>query len=361
MSNKLFQGLIYQMKEAIDRNIGIIDDKGVIIACSQLTRIGEGHKEILEEVSYTFDTITWDGYTYRPIGSHARIEFIVFVEGQDETAKNISALLSISFSNIKTLYDEKYDRTNFIKNIILDNILPGDIYIKSKELHFDSEINRIVYLIRFQSKSDVVPYDIIQNMFPDKGRDYVISVGESDIVLVKELKTSVENKNIEAFAKNIVDTVSSEFYMKVVVGIGTVVTSIKELARSYKDAQVALEVGKVFDTEKSTINYENLGIGRLIYQLPNTLCEMFLQEVFKRGSLESLDRETLMTIQSFFDNNLNVSETSRKLFVHRNTLVYRLEKIKKLTGLDLREFDHAITFKVALMVKKYIISKPTNY
>lgn len=136
---------------------------------------------------------------------------------------------------------------------------------------------------------------------------------------------------------------------------------MKELARSFKDAQVAIEVGKVFDTEKDVINYETLGIGRLIYQLPTTLCEMFLQEVFKRGSLESLDRETLMTIQAFFENNLNVSETSRKLFVHRNTLVYRLEKIKKLTGLDLREFDHAITFKVALMVKKYVVSKPTLY
>ena len=133
------------------------------------------------------------------------------------------------------------------------------------------------------------------------------------------------------------------------------------MAHSFKDAQVALEVGKVFDTEKTTINYESLGIARLIYQLPTTLCEMFLSEVFRRGSLESLDRETLMTIQAFFDNNLNVSETSRKLFVHRNTLVYRLEKIKKLTGLDLREFDHAITFKVALMVKKYVISKPTIY
>ena len=139
------------------------------------------------------------------------------------------------------------------------------------------------------------------------------------------------------------------------------VSSIKELAHSFKDAQVAIEVGKVFDTEKSTINYESLGIARLIYQLPTTLCEMFLSEVFRRGSLESLDRETLMTLQAFFDNNLNVSETSRKLFVHRNTLVYRLEKIKKLTGLDLREFDDAITFKVALMVKKYVISKPTIY
>ena len=161
--------------------------------------------------------------------------------------------------------------------------------------------------------------------------------------------------------KTIADTLNSEFYAKVTIGIGTVVENIKDLARSYKEAQVALEVGKVFDTEKNIISYENLGIGRLIYQLPTTLCEMFLQEVFKNGSLDNLDRETLLTIQSFFENNLNVSETSRKLFVHRNTLVYRLEKIRKITGLDLREFDHAITFKVALMVKRYLTTKPAKF
>ena len=169
-------------------------------------------------------------------------------------------------------------------------------------------------------------------------------------------------KEIEKIATNIADTLSTEFYTKVAIGISTVVDNIKDLAKAYQEAQVALEVGKVFETEKNIISYENLGIGRLIYQLPTTLCEMFLQEVFKKGNnLESLDRETLMTIQCFFENNLNVSETSRKLFVHRNTLVYRLEKIRKLTGLDLREFEHAITFKVALMVRKYLNSKPVKF
>ena len=216
-------------------------------------------------------------------------------------------------------------------------------------------------LIKFYGKNEVAPYQMVQNMFPDKNKDYVISVGENDIVLVKEVKPSVDMKSIEKLAKSVVDTFGTEFYAKVSIGIGTAVESIKDLARSYKEAQVAIEVGKVFDTEKNIISYENLGIGRLIYQLPTTLCEMFLQEVFKKGSLESLDRETLMTIQCFFENNLNVSETSRKLFVHRNTLVYRLEKVRKLTGLDLREFEHAITFKVALMVKKYLSSKPSKY
>ena len=276
-------------------------------------------------------------------------------------ADKLASILSISLSNIKNLYDEKYDRNSFIKNIILDNILPSDIYIKSKELHFDTDEPRVVLLIKFLNKTEVLPFDAVQNIFPDKNKDYVINVGEHDIVLVKELGAGSDNKKIEKLAKSIADTLNAEFFAKVTIGIGTVAENIKDLARSYKEAQVALEVGKVFDTEKNIISYENLGIGRLIYQLPTTLCEMFLQEVFKDGSLDNLDRETLLTIQCFFENNLNVSETSRKLFVHRNTLVYRLEKIRKLTGLDLREFDHAITFKVALMVKRYLSTKPVKY
>ena len=361
MSNRLFQGIIHQMRDAVDRIIGVVDDNGVIIACSELVKIGEMRQGVRDELAYTSDAITSGGYTYKPIGSGSKWEYIVFIEGEDKYAEKIATILAVSLSNIKNLYDEKYDKSSFIKNIILDNILPSDIYIKSKELRFNAEETRVVFLIKFHSKSDVLSFDMVQNIFPDKNKDYVISTGEQDIVLVKEIKPSTDIKEIEKVAKGIADTLNSEFYTKVSIGIGTVVDNIKDLARSYKEAQVTLEVGKVFDTEKNIISYENLGIGRLIYQLPTTLCEMFLQEVFKKGSLESLDRETLMTVQSFFENNLNVSETSRKLFVHRNTLVYRLEKIRKLTGLDLREFDHAITFKVALMVRKYLDSKPTKY
>ncbi len=361
MSNRLFQGIIHQMKDAVDRVIGVIDENGVIISCSELVKIGETCQGLRDEIVYSSEALTTGGYTYRQIGAGAKAEYIVFVEGEDKTAERLTLILSISLNNIKNLYDEKYDKGSFIKNIILDNILPSDIYLKSKELHFNADVYRIVILIKFFGKSDVVPFDMVANMFPDKTKDYVISVGEHDIVLVKEVKHNYETRDIEKIAKTIADTLSSEFYAKVSIGIGTAVDNIKELARSFKEAQVALEVGKVFDTEKNIVSYENLGIGRLIYQLPVTLCDMFLAEVFKKGSLETLDRETLMTIQCFFENNLNVSETSRKLFVHRNTLVYRLEKIRKLTGLDLREFEHAITFKVALMVKKYLSAKPVKY
>ncbi len=360
MSNRLFQGVIHQMRDATDRIIGVIDDSGVVIACSELGKIGETRIGVREELSYNSETVVLDGYTYRALGQN-KLENVVFVEGDDKSAESVAAILAISLSNIKNLYDEKYDKCSFIKNIILDNILPSDIYIKGKELRFNADESRVVFLIKFYGKSDMLPYEMVQNMFPDKNRDYVISVGENDIVLVKEVGASADIKQIEKIANGISQTLSAEFYTKVAIGISTVVENIKDLARAYKEAQVAIEVGKVFDTEKNIISYENLGIGRLIYQLPTTLCEMFLQEVFKKGSIESLDRETLMTVQCFFENNLNVSETSRKLFVHRNTLVYRLEKIRKITGLDLREFEHAITFKVALMVKKYLTSKPVKF
>ena len=361
MSNRLFQGVVHQMRNAIDRAIGVIDESSVIIACSELGKIGESNEKFSPDALSGADLLLSDGYTYKAFSDVGKSDYAVFVEGTDELAGRYASILSVALNNIKQYYDEKYDRSNFIKNVILDNILPGDIYLKARELRFNAEVTRVVLLIRIINQTDISAYDVIQNLFPDKSKDFVINISENDIALIKEISPGIETKDLEKLAGSIVDTLSSEFYTHCVVGIGTTVTGIKDLARSFKEAQVALEVGKVFDTERSIVSYDNLGIARLIYQLPTTLCEMFLKEVFKRGSIESLDAETLFTIQRFFENNLNVSETSRKLFVHRNTLVYRLEKIKKLTGLDLREFEDAIVFKVALMVKKYLSANPVKY
>ena len=221
-----------------------------------------------------------------------------------------------------------------------------------------AEVPRGVFVIRpVEGRSEAISLEVVQNLFPDRQNDFVISVGETDVALIHQMPESTTNKDLEKVATTIEEALREDGESRVFVGIGTLALHLRDLAKSYKEAQIAIEVGKVFDTERYVINYENLGIGRLIYQLPTTLCEMFLQEVFKKNPIDALDQETLFTIYKFFENNLNVSETARKLFVHRNTLVYRLEKIKKLTGLDLREFDDAITFKVALMVKKYLISR----
>lgn len=361
MSNRLFQGVLQQMHDIINCEIGVIDCDALVIACSDSSRIGYTNEFISLDLNETYDYFIRDGYTYMPFGPKPKNEYYAFVEGTDETAYKYVSLLSVALSNLQQFYDEKYDRNNFVKNVVLDNILPGDIQLKARELHFNSSVTRVVFLIRIVASNDVSAFDVIQNLFPDKSKDFVFTISETDIVLIKEVRPNIESGDLEKLAFSIADTLLSEFYTRVNIGVGTVVDNVRNLAVSFREAQIALEVGKVFDTDKSIISYENLGIARLIYHLPTNLCETFLKEVFKKGSIESLDQETLFTIQKFFENNLNVSETSRKLFVHRNTLVYRLEKIKKLTGLDLREFDHAIIFKIALMVEKYLSSNPVKF
>lgn len=361
MSTKMYQGLLHKTREVTDRTIGVLDDAFSVIACSDPALVGQTVETNVADYFSVSDVAVIKGYTYRVIGSRMNCENFVFVEGTDSLAETVSALMALSFQTMRECYDENFDKGNFVKNVMLENILPGDIYPRSKELRFNGDIPRVVILIRLVDRTEVFAYDIVQKLFPEKAHDFVINVGENDIALVKEVKAGIHQGDLEKLARSIVDTLNSEFYTRAVVGIGTVINNLRELSRSYKEAQVAIEVGKVFDVEKVIMSYSNLGIGRLIYYLPTTLCNMFLAEVFKKGSIETLDHETLFTIQKFFENNLNVSETSRKLFVHRNTLVYRLEKIRRLTGLDLKQFDHAIIFKVALMVRKYLDSNPTKY
>lgn len=362
MSNSVFQSVIVQLRDVSDRTFGVMDSEGCVVSCTDMSMLGERWTEAALKVGSGSDSVvTFAQKTFKAIvGGSNYFEYAVFCTGEDELARSLCAMAYIALNDAKTFYEEKHDRGTFVKNIIMDNILPGDIYIRAKELHFATDASRAVFLIRQLGHSDVATMDVLTGMFPDKMQDFVLSINESDIAVVKQISSTTTGEELEKIAQGVEDTLKNELRIKTVIGIGTVAEHLRELADSYKDAQTAIDVGKVFDTEKSIINYENLGIGRLIYQLPTTLCEIFLGEVFKKNSIDSLDQETLFTINKFFENNLNVSETSRKLFVHRNTLVYRLEKIKKLTGLDLRQFDHAIVFKVALMVRKYLTSRETR-
>ena len=359
MSNSVFQSVIVQLKDVTDRVFGVIDTEGCVVSCTDVSLLGERWSDAALKVGNSSEPIiTFGQKTFKPIiGSSNFFEYAVFCNGDDDLARSFCQLAFVALNDAKTFYEEKHDRGTFVKNIIMDNILPGDIYIRAKELHFATDAPRAVFLIRQVGHSDVATVDVLAGMFPDKLQDFVLSINESDIAVIKQITPATTADELEKIAASIEETLKTELSIKTVIGIGTISEHLRELADSYKEAQTAIDVGKVFDTEKSIINYEKLGIGRLIYQLPTTLCEIFLSEVFKKNSIDSLDQETLFTINKFFENNLNVSETSRKLFVHRNTLVYRLEKIKKLTGLDLREFDDAITFKVALMVKKYLTSR----
>ena len=359
MSNSVFQSVIVQLKEIPDRVFGVIDAEGCVISCTDVSLLGERWPDAALKAAGAAEHLTTFGQkTFRGVFSSANVfQYAVFCSGDDDSARGYCTMAYIALNDAKNFYEEKHDRGTFVKNIIMDNILPGDIYIRAKELHFATDAPRAVFLVRQIGHGDVATVDVLSGMFPDKVQDFVLSINETDIAVVKQITADTDAEDLDAIARQIEETLKTELFIKTVIGIGTVAEHLRSLADSYKEAQTAIDVCKVFDTEKSIINYENLGIGRLIYQLPTTLCDIFLSEVFKKNSIDSLDQETLFTINKFFENNLNVSETSRKLFVHRNTLVYRLEKIKKLTGLDLREFDHAIVFKVALMVRKYLTSR----
>ena len=359
MSNRMFQSVVLQMKESTNRVIGVIDESGTVIACNDLPMIGENWTAVVHTINARREEITTaEGKTFKALsGWSAQYDYAVFVSGEDEHARLVCSMAAVALNGAKAYYEEKHDKATFVKNIISDNIMLGDLYARAKDLHFATEAFRAVFLIRQVGLTDLAAVDVIRSIFPDRQSDYVVSVNDTDVVLIKQVQENVSGKELINLAQQAATALENELKLKVVIGIGTVVGHIRELARAYKEAQMAIDVGKVFDNERTIINYDNLGIGRLIYQLPTTLCEMFLQEVFKKNPIDALDQETLFTINKFFENNLNVSETARKLFVHRNTLVYRLEKIKKLTGLDLREFDDAITFKVALMVKQYLRSR----
>ncbi len=358
MSGRIFQNVVVQMKDFIDRPVGVTDDTGLVVAATDLSIIGTKLDDfdfaMLKSSGQPFVTSL---RSYSPLNSDTgKIEFFAFANGVDSGSKALSAVAAVAFSEAKNSYEEKHNKAAFVKNIISDNILPGDVYVRAKELHFATDELRSVILVRQLEKPDVAAVETIQRLFPDKQKDFVLNINETDIVVIKALTAKDTHEEISRAAVNIENVLKEELGINTIIGISTDSKHLRELADRYKEAQVAIDVGRIFESEKTIIYYESLGLGRIIYQLPTTLCEMFLREVFKKNPIETLDEDTLETINRFFENNLNVSETSRKLYVHRNTLVYRLEKIKKLTGLDLREFDHAIVFKVAMMVKMYLDS-----
>ncbi|MBR4083431.1 MAG: helix-turn-helix domain-containing protein [Lachnospiraceae bacterium] len=315
-----------------DINTGLIGDFASSPADSQV--IGSNH--LLK---------VWD---------EGELLFVIVARGGSDDAYMVGKIAVSQIHNLAIAYKERFDRNNFFQNLLLDNLLLVDIYNRAKKLHVEVTAPRAVYLIEIKGEKDVMATELLKGMFSNQSGDYITAVDEANIILIKQMESDSEHEDLVSVADTIVAMMNAEAMMNVKVAFGTVVQELKDVSKSYKEAKMALDVGKIFYAEKNVIAYSTLGIGRLIYQLPVNLCRIFIDEIFGDISLIDFDEETLTTINKFFENNLNVSETSRQLFVHRNTLVYRIEKIQKSTGLDLRNFDDALTFKIALMVANYM-------
>ena len=276
------------------------------------------------------------------------------VNGTGEDVYTIGKMAAFQIQNLLVAYKERFDKDNFIKNLLLDNLLLVDIYSRSKKLHIQTDVPRVVMIVESGNGRDNNALELTRAHLGSNSKDFITAVDENNVIVVKELSDGEATKEIDKSAITLEAYLQKEGIKDIRIAYGTVIQEIKEVSRSYKEAKMALDVGKIFFDEREIIAYSELGIGRLIYQLPIPLCKMFIKEIFGGKSPDDFDEETLTTIYKFFENSLNVSETSRQLFIHRNTLVYRLDKLQKSTGLDLRVFEDAITFKIALMVVKYM-------
>ena len=353
ISNQILQNTIEGLKAITRIDICVMDTEGKALA-STMNDVEEYEDAILTFVESPADSQLMQGYQFFKVFDENQLEYVILAKGDSDDVYMIGKIASFQIQNLLVAYKERYDKDNFIKNLLLDNLLLVDIYNRAKKLHIETDVRRVVFLIETKNEKDVNALETVRGLFAGKTQDFITAVDEKNIILVKELKANETYDDMEKTAKVILDMLNTEAMTKVQVAYGTIVNEIKDVSRSYKEAKMALDVGKIFFDERNIIAYSELGIGRLIYQLPIPLCKMFIKEIFDGKSPDDFDEETLVTINKFFENSLNVSETSRQLFIHRNTLVYRLDKLQKTTGLDLRVFEDAITFKIALMVVKYM-------
>ncbi len=353
ISNQILQSTIEGLKGITRIDLCVMDTEGKTLATT-INNADDYENAVLNFVDSPADSQVLQGYQFFKVFDEHQLEYVILAKGDSDDVYMVGKIASFQIQNLLVAYKERYDKDNFIKNLLLDNLLLVDIYNRAKKLHIETDVRRVVFIIETKNEKDINALETVRGLFSGKTKDFITAVDEKNIILVKELKPNENYEDMNKTAKIILDMLNTEAMTKVHVAFGTIVNEIKDVSRSYKEAKMALDVGKIFYSDRNVMAYSNLGIGRLIYQLPMPLCKMFIKEIFDGKSPDEFDEETLTTINKFFENNLNVSETSRQLYIHRNTLVYRLDKLQKSTNLDLRVFEDAITFKIALMVVKYM-------
>ena len=353
ISNQILQSTIDGLKAITRIDFCIMDTEGKAVASTYVEN-REYETTVRAFVETSLESQCVQGCYFFKIYDEYHLEYILMVYGVGEEAQTMGKLATFQIQSLLVAYKERFDKDNFIKNLLLDNLLLVDIYNRAKKLHIDTDARRAVYIVEMSSEKDVNTLERVRALLGNKNKDFVTAIDEKNVIVVHEMLQGDGYQEAEKYAREVLEQLKAEGILNIHVAYGTIIHDIKEVSKSYKEAKLALDVGKIFFSEKDIIAYNTLGIGRLIYQLPIPLCKMFIREIFEGKSPDDFDEETLMTINKFFENSLNVSETSRQLYIHRNTLVYRLDKIQKCTGLDLRVFEDAITFKIALMVVKYM-------
>ena len=353
IANTVLKDTILGIKSITKTDLTVVDPEGKILV-STLDDISVNPREIQTFAESPADVQEIRGRLYLKAMDEYQEEYIVVLDANSENAVMIGKMVTFQLENLLVAYHEHFDRENFIKNLLLDNLLLVDIYNRAKKLHIRPDARRVVFILESEQSKDYSTMEAVKEVFSSSKNDFITAIDERSIIVIKEMADGEGAQQLRQIAESIIGAVGKDDNDNTHVAYGNIIHELKEVSRSYKEARMALDVGKIFFGDEDIIAYSQLGIGRLIYQLPIPLCKMFIKEIFGDRSPEDFEEETFDTINKFFENSLNVSETSRQLYIHRNTLVYRLDKLEKSTGLDLRVFDDAITFKSALMVGQYM-------
>ncbi len=356
LSNHKLQLALNDIKEISRMELLLYDEKGRLLASTE-----EPDEKMEESIVHFSESMAesqmMQGYHFFKVYVEETLQYVLLIRANSEEAYMVGRLAVVQIRNIVESYHEQFDRNVFIQNILLGNILLVDMYNKAEKLKI-MPAKRLVYVVEILGRKESVQLELLRNLVDGKHKDFVTEVDEKNLILVKDV-SKMEESDYETLAREIVDGFNMEAMVQVRVGYGTPVERLQDLQKSYQEAMMALQVGGVFYVQKRTMSYSKLGIGRLIYQLPIQLCEMFIEEVFGDREL-NLDEETLSTVERFFENDLNISETARQLYVHRNTLVYRLDRFEKIVGLDVRKFEDAMKFKLAMMVIAHMKQQSPN-
>lgn len=348
ISNHRIQTALEEIKDISRIDMALYTEKGKPVAATFAPE-GDMENAVISFADSMAESQMLAGCHFFKVIVEGELEYVLLTHSAAEDAYMVGRLAVCQIRNLVAAYMEQFDRNNFMQNILLGNMLVVDMYNKAQKLHIE-QAERVVFVIDLENKKNTASMELVKNLFVTKTRDFVTEIDEQCIILIKDTRDIKTEEELVALADMIVDNMHAEAMVRARVGYGNRVNNLQDIAKSYQEAKMALEVGKIFYAEKETIAYRYLGIGRLIYQLPMSLCEMFIHEVFGEELPDVFNDEITTTIQKFFENNLNISETARQLYVHRNTLVYRLERLEKAIGLDIRKFDDAMTFKIAMMV-----------
>ena len=353
VSTQVIKGCLEQLRAITRIEFCVQDTAGRVIAQTEGAEAPEQELAVGFTQSAADSQIVGNSHYFKVMDGDD-LQFILTAQGSSEYMFMVAKIAVSELENLIVAYKEKLDRSVFFQNLLLDNLLLVDIHNRSKKLRISNNVRRAILIFEVEPDSEPIASQMLSGLFTVQNGNYLTEVDENSVILVKALEDKEGYQELEEAARTAVDMLNTEAMIKTRGAYGTIVDELKDLSRSYKEAKMAMDVGRIFDAGKRVISYNELGIGRLIYQLPPNLCRMFIREIFGEGEMIEFDQETLSTIDTFFENNLNVSETARQLFVHRNTLVYRIEKLMKSTGLDIRTFEDAMTLRIALMVTAYL-------